>query len=107
MSLHKELLALANSLQHDEPQVPNSEASYKDGLFDASDLLLEILDRYPLATGHEWKLTPCYWNIEDKDPDMRHICTLCGLDREFGDEGELCDFRRPTDEQPEELDNAS
>lgn len=105
MSLHKDLMALAHRLQHEEPEV--DAPGYRDGLFDASDFILEILDKYPLKTGHEWEVIACFWNETDQTPDMRQICKLCGMDREFGDEAEMCDNRRPGSEKSEDVDDAS
>jgi hypothetical protein len=102
MSLHNAVRELADSLQ--KQGLGMDYPGYKDGLFDAADLMLELLDRFPLGTGHEWEMAVVFL-IENGPPETREICSLCGMDRVWGDEAAVCDNRRPMDEKPEEVDD--
>lgn len=99
MSLHKDLIALVLSLQQfvDDPR-----PGYQDARMDISDDLDAILDKHPLLTGHEWTTQTVFWPDAPDVPDHRSICKHCGMDRIFGDEGEMCDRLRPLTTEREE-----
>lgn len=94
MTLFSDLRKMADQLQ--QPLTEENRSSYQDARFDISDQLLNLLDKYPQDTGHEWKPQLVQWE-ENGLTEVREICSLCGLDRILGDEGERCDKARPLD----------
>ncbi len=94
MTLYHDVLKLAESFQ--QPLAEQNTSSYQDARFDISDQLLDLLDKYPQDTGHEWKTQLAQWN-SDSPLMPREICGLCGLDKVLGDDGEPCDNARPKD----------
>lgn len=92
MSLHKAMRGLAESLQ--QKGLGLDQPGYKDGLYDAADLIIEILERYPLETGHEWEPATVFLN-ETSLGEIRELCVLCGMDRIWGNEASICDSQRP------------
>lgn len=102
MSLHNAVRELADNLQ--KHGLGMDYPGYKDGLFDAADAFLELLDRFPTATGHEWEPMTVFLT-ENGPPEVRDVCKLCGMDRIWGDEASICDNRRPENEKPEEVDD--
>lgn len=92
MTLFSDIRKMAERLQ--TPLDEANTSSYQDARFDISDQLLDLLDKYPQDTGHEWKAQIVQWE-ENGPTEVREICGLCGLDRILGDEGEKCDNARP------------
>lgn len=103
MSIHNELLNLATNLK-----VPalKKTAEYNQARLEVADEIFSILDRYPLSTGHEWKLQQCFWSPDpNAEPEMREVCALCGTDRLLGDEARPCDNRVPEEFKPLPITN--
>lgn len=102
MSLHHAVRTLADNLQ--KHGLGLEYPGYKDGLFDAADAMIELLERFPLETGHEWEAMEVFWT-QDGPPEVRDVCKLCGMDRVLGEEASICDNRRPETEKPTEVDD--
>lgn len=100
MTLFSDIRKMAERLQ--APLGEENNSSYQDARFDISDQLIELLNRYPQDTGHEWKPQMVQWEPEGP-VEIREICGRCGLDRILGDEGEMCDNARPK-EMPETVE---